>query len=198
MPELNGYDATQELRRREAGRPSTPVIAMTANALRGDREKCLANGMDDYLAKPLKPDELDQILRRWAPKTRQSESTESLATPEPTTSGPLDPTGIELFLRESGAVAVNVIDIFATQTPDLLAQMRAAIEAADTATLREKAHKLKGSCLMLAATQMAGHCQQLEGRAREGTIDGAVALVNQIETDFAVAYEALVAHTASV
>ena len=69
MPELNGYDATRELRRRENGDRHIPVIAMTAHALRGDRERCLASGMDDYLAKPLRPEELDRILRRWAPRT---------------------------------------------------------------------------------------------------------------------------------
>jgi two-component system, sensor histidine kinase and response regulator len=196
MPELNGYDTTQELRQRELGRPSTPVIAMTANALRGDREKCLANGMDDYLAKPLKPEALDRLLRRWAPKARQDQNAEP-ATQQPPGSGPLDSAGIEVFLRESGAAASTVIDVFAKQTPGLVAQMRAAIKAEDTATLREKAHRLKGSCLALAATQMAEPCKQLEARARAGTTDGAAALVNQIETDFAATLKALAAQTRS-
>jgi CheY-like chemotaxis protein len=71
MPELSGYDTTQQLRQREQGRAGTPVIAMTAGVLRGDREQCLASGMDDYLTKPIKPAELDRLLRRWAPKIGQ-------------------------------------------------------------------------------------------------------------------------------
>ena len=69
MPEINGYDTTRELRRREDGDRHIPVIAMTAHALRGDRERCLASGMDDYLSKPLRPEELDRILTRWVPRT---------------------------------------------------------------------------------------------------------------------------------
>jgi two-component system sensor histidine kinase/response regulator len=192
MPELSGYDTTRELRHREQGRSSTPVIAMTANALRGDREKCIASGMDDYLPKPLKPEDLEQILSRWAPKTRIPNDID-LATQPPPAPSPLDLAGFEVFLLESGDAAATVVDVFARQTPDLLAQMRAAIQAADAATLREKAHKLKGSCLSLSATQMAGHCKQLEDRAREGTIDGAGALVNQIETAFAATLKELTA-----
>jgi two-component system sensor histidine kinase/response regulator len=194
MPELSGYDTTRELRRREQGRSTTPVIAMTANALRGDREKCLASGMDDYLAKPLKPEDLDRILRRWAPKAWKPPETDP-ATQQPPTPSSLDPAGVQVFLRETGAAAATVIDVFAEQTPDLLAQMRAAIEAADTATLRAKAHKLKGSCLALSATQMAARCKELEDRVRLGTTDGAATLVNQIETDFAATLTALIAQT---
>ena len=196
MPEMNGYDATRELRQREQGRSSTPVIAMTANALRGDREKCLASGMDDYLPKPLRREDFDRLIERWAPKARISQDPSPGPQPQPTP-GPLDPAGIEIFLSESGAVAATVIDLFGQQTPGLLAQMRAAIDAADALALGAAAHTLQGSCLALAATQMARRCQELESRACEGTTDGTTALVNQIETDFAATLEALLAHTSN-
>jgi CheY-like chemotaxis protein len=74
MPELDGYDATRQIRARERGLKRIPIVAMTANAMAGDREECLAAGMDDYVSKPVKPGEIEAALRRWAGSASGSSS----------------------------------------------------------------------------------------------------------------------------
>jgi len=200
MPEQDGYGATSELRLRQQGGRHTPVIAMTAHALGGDREKCLASGMDDYLAKPLKPEELDRVLRRWAPRTTEGSDEgapigDVMQDDAPASDCPLDPAGIERLGAELGSIeALKLpIELFATQTPELLTDMRRAIEAGDAETVRGDAHKLKGGCMTLAATHMAELCRDLEHRLGADSLDGATALVDQIEGAFEEAHAALLA-----
>ena len=198
MPEQDGYEAASELRLLQRGSSRTPVIAMTAHALGGDREKCLASGMDDYLAKPLKPEDLDRVLRRWAPRTTtESDGTApvvgAMHDGAPASDVPLDPAGIERLRSQLGsAEALRLpVELFAAQTPDLLADMRRAIEAGDAEAVRGDAHKLKGGCMTLAATHMAALCRELELRLDTDSLDGATELVDQIEHAFERAHAAL-------
>jgi two-component system sensor histidine kinase/response regulator len=89
MPELDGYAATQELRRREGSLRHTIVIAMTANALKGDRERCLAAGMDDYVSKPVKLEEIAAVLDRWLPQALRMQASRPTNGSAPPTTEPL-------------------------------------------------------------------------------------------------------------
>jgi HPt (histidine-containing phosphotransfer) domain-containing protein len=173
------------------------VIAMTAHALRGDREKCLASGMDDYLAKPLRRDELDRILRRWAPKTAHAPDapTPTPAAPDdsPAVEQPLDPVGVELLVSEFGSTGTltTLVELFGAQTPELLARMRTATNDDDAESVKQSAHKLKGGCLTLAASHMADLCKGLEIIADRGSLEGAGEAVDELEVAFNDAYAAL-------
>jgi PAS domain S-box-containing protein len=204
MPEQSGYDATSELRLREHGSSHIPVIAMTAHALDGDREKCLDSGMDDYLAKPLRPEELDRVLRMWAPMSREPDA----AMPPPAVTGndvpeidgALSRSGIMQLVAELGSTDAlrRPVELFDAQTPEILEAMRSAITAEDARLLKGSAHKLKGGSTALAATQMTELCNDLEIQAGTGSLDGASTLVDEIERAFGRTRAALLAEVGDV
>jgi signal transduction histidine kinase/CheY-like chemotaxis protein len=217
MPELSGYDATGRLRVREQGRARTPVIAMTAHALHGDRERCLLSGMDDYLSKPLNPDELDRTLGRWAPRPgaeTRAPAPKVVALPpvpmvvagrdpgldgahEPEAPGDsqavMNPVDVQRLRSEFAADGAfgRLVELFSGQTPDQLTAMRAAIAAGDAVALIRGVHKLKGGCLTMAASRCAELCQELERHLAGGSVDGAAALVDGIERALAASHAAL-------
>jgi two-component system, sensor histidine kinase and response regulator len=149
MPEMDGYEATTAIREREAPDQHVPIIAMTAHAMAGARERCLAVGMDDYLSKPLRPDALDEVLDRWLEPPAANGATADL----------IDDDRVRHLQEELGPMTRQVLDIFERTTPPLLAELRAT---ADPATTQSLAHRLKGSCANLGARAMAEQCEALE------------------------------------
>ncbi len=203
MPEMDGYAATEEIRRREAeaGRRSimmdrparhTPVIAVTANAMQGDREKALEAGMDDYLPKPVKHEELEVVLNRWVPRQEP---------PEPGNLAPvvgIRPTGgkrppvdenVLASLRELGEagepdVLVELIGLFLAEVPPHLAGLRAALTAGDAHSAGRIAHTLKGSSGNMGAGGMTALCAEIEKTARSGDVGAASARISRLEEEF--------------
>jgi len=156
MPVMGGIEATQAIRQREAagGRPRTPIIAMTANAMQGDREACLAAGMDDYIAKPIKAKDLLALLA-------------TIGGPLETTEQPR-PFDYGEALREADRETVDIIGalFLATWERDLQ-RLQAALQAGDAATAERTAHSLKGTLAIFCAHPASRLAGDMEARARD-------------------------------
>jgi CheY-like chemotaxis protein len=146
MPEMDGFQVTRMLRRQEAlnGHRRTPIIALTANAMEGDRERCLEAGMDDYLAKPFSRDQLLLALGRWTKQLAASADCQAAADANQVTEGnPVDACTLQALraLQSPGRpnIVSRVIDLFNRDAPRLVAEMRSAA-ARGTSSRYEIAH----------------------------------------------------------
>jgi len=191
MPEMDGYEATAEVRRREGNGRRTPIIAMTANAMQGDREKALEAGMDDYVPKPVKPEELEAVLERWVSEDREPEkkATVSAADDGSTTpNGSVDYSKLEGLreLQEEGEpdILEELIELFLADVPPQLVALREAVEAGDAHSVERIAHTLKGTCGNMGAVRMESICAQLEERGRSEDLAAAPVRVSRLEEEF--------------
>jgi signal transduction histidine kinase/DNA-binding NarL/FixJ family response regulator/HPt (histidine-containing phosphotransfer) domain-containing protein len=179
MPELDGYGAAREIRRREDGARRIPLIAVTAHAFEGERQKALSAGMDDYVTKPISGSVLSEVIQRWWPTSLSHgpEWGERVASNElPVTAAVGEPApALDPSVRRSDAVA----KIFLKHVPDQVTSIGRALESGDRATLKSASHKLKGSCLAIGAPRMAELCAALE----DGTGD-AQALLTELRSVF--------------
>ncbi len=178
MPEMDGYEVTARIRQGGSDsyihlRSSPYIIALTANAMQGDRERCLALGMNDYLTKPLHLHQLERALQRALLKARPADNADS-PSPAPPTPGVevLDRTVIDGLkeLREPGQPdpLAELVQLFFRDTQPRLESMEQAMGRDDLSTLAASAHTLKGSASNLGARQLAALCASLEKLAKAG------------------------------
>ena len=152
MPGLDGYQATRAIRCSEQGhdgRRHVPIVAMTAHAMSGDREKCLASGMDDYIAKPLRHQEIERVLARFPDSERAADSVQLV-----------DLAIVSDVLADGGAEE-GLLTMFVEQSRIRLENLRAAVQASDTQRVAQIAHSLHGSCATFGATAMAAAARRL-------------------------------------
>jgi PAS domain S-box-containing protein len=186
MPELDGLDATRRICERWSPESRPHIIAMTANALPEDREACFAAGMDDYVAKPIRAEELVAALKRAKPRADAnggSEAVEYVRLDDGALKNLRDLGGDE-FLGE-------VIDAFLADAPELVATLRRSLDEGSSEELRRAAHTLKSNGATLGATEFAELCRELEARAKTGELDGAAELADGVEQEYGALRDAL-------
>jgi two-component system, sensor histidine kinase and response regulator len=206
MPEMDGYEATEAIRsheasdaRRRAGR--TPIIAMTAAAMEGDRERCMAVGMDDFITKPVRIEAIAAVLERWvarpfdfehepAPRGAEGPATASANGND----GPLDRAQIELLLsldEGHGEALAQIVSEYLRMSSEGLVELLRDLDAGDSSALERTAHTLKGASANVGASAMAEVCAGLELRARHAQLDDAARLIEQFEAELARVHTAL-------
>jgi two-component system sensor histidine kinase/response regulator len=192
MPRLDGYDATRRVRQAEPDGVHVPIIAMTASALEGERERCLAAGMDDFLTKPVERAQLDAMMRRWARGERAPAPGPEAGTDEQPGAEVLDHARVQMLeeLRKDG---VSFFDrtaaSFLSRVGEQVEAIRDAVLARDATRLTAAAHLLKGSALNLGLPLVGAAAASLEALGDEGRTDGAAEPLAQLahEVDRAIA-----------
>ena len=195
MPVLDGYGATRRWREIEQERKldhRLPIVAMTANAMAGDRQKCLDAGMDDYLAKPVTRNDLERCIERW--RGASLSVPETLPPPEQIAarSPPVLNSGVLDELREVlGDEVDKIIAVYLEDAPRLIAQLERAAVSGDPIALRVAAHTLKSSSANVGATTLSDAARDLEHGARDGTLTQPASAVARIVGEFAQVRSAL-------
>jgi signal transduction histidine kinase/CheY-like chemotaxis protein/HPt (histidine-containing phosphotransfer) domain-containing protein len=213
MPVMDGYTATRIQRQNEApGGKRIPIIAMTANAMAGDREKCLNAGMDDYMSKPLNRALLEQTLRRWLPADAKSQTVAATSKPAATPSPPppvaakptaaytpppkppivsaaqesvLDVDVVRDLLDVMGDEFTDLVQVYLEDTPKALAALELAATRGDNEGLIAPSHSLKSTSANLGALGLSELAKRLEHGARGGTLGTqAPIIVAEIKRNF--------------
>ncbi len=189
MPVMDGFEATGKIRDPRSAIPNhaIPIIAMTARALKGDRERCLEAGMDDYLAKPITSEELARKLRKWLGKELEKgeeEKTEEIKTVEE--GEPIfDRDGALKRLMGDEDLFKTVSEAFLEDIPGLIKALRESLERGDASTSERQAHSIKGASAGVGGERLRKVAFDMERDAKSGNLDAAAARLTELEGQFA-------------
>jgi PAS domain S-box-containing protein len=201
MPEMDGFEATKHIRERErqSNTARVPIIALTANAMKQDRDECLNAGMDDHLSKPYGRLQMRDMLNRWMPKAPAAEVLvqETAPTVPVQAAAVLDREVLEqltaLQTSEKPDLLAQVINLYLVESPKLIEKLKQAAGASDATEIANTAHTLKSSSANLGATGLTRLCGDIEASARAAATQEASKLVEKVEGEFGCVQAALAA-----
>ena len=186
MPHMDGYDLARAIRLGESGRARTPIVALTANALRGEADRCRAAGMDDYLSKPAPLRQLQAVLEKWLPAAGDTRPEEhKMAAAAAVSSVPIEAGVLAGLIGDDEEAIGRILGVFGNSLPAAAAELHAACASRDAKRVLAAAHRLKSSARSTGALRLGDCCAELERAARAddgGRFDG---LLKRFESELA-------------
>ena len=183
MPEMDGFEATQVIREDEGDGAHTPIIAMTAHAMKGDRERCLAAGMDDYLSKPLQSRELLAAIERWSQGAPLPAAEAVEPTSPPMNAEPLDRARAMPYFGGDTQLFHDLLTQFVGHLGDEIARLRELKASGDTQAFARLAHSIKGLAATFCATRLQQAAQQLEALGFDDNLEAADPWIEQLDQE---------------
>jgi CheY-like chemotaxis protein/HPt (histidine-containing phosphotransfer) domain-containing protein len=199
MPEMDGLEATRVIRERQRDKSRFPnykssliIIAMTANAMPGDRDKCIAAGMDDYLAKPVRPEDIRKVVEHWAVAATDAESASPTAKPATaaipasnTTGEPIVDMGRLLDFTDGNPESLReLVTLYLKQTSEQLEQLEAAVKAGSASEIRRLAHSCAGASATCGMKRIVPLLREIEHQGHEEKLINPQELYQQIYQEF--------------
>jgi CheY-like chemotaxis protein len=207
MPEMDGLEATRRIRERQNDRVRFPnykspiiIVAMTANAMAGDREKCIAAGMDDYIAKPVRPEDVRSIVERWGSSAAMAETPSPTMAQTATATGPLEvdgtvvgnarpepPVDMERLLDFTNGNADDLrelVALYLKQTAEQIEHLGVAVRSNSTQEVRRLAHSCAGANATCGMIRIVPMLRELERQGDEGRLVNAVEISDRVEKEF--------------